>query len=200
MSSKMTGKSSSTTTATPLTITSFPANPLTTTFSDAPSSCSGLYNSFVYIVDPATSCLPSGFARNPSSFFSPGIACPSGYVTACHDTTGVSSITTVTCCPFRGDMTLSCVPSPWTLQQIWSTLFCTWTPPADGTSLDVTLSSNGVTSTTAVSFSGAEGFNALGVRMVYQTSDLVAASSSTSPKSTSVLQILVAYQQVRRQQ
>jgi hypothetical protein len=171
-----------TTSASAVIITSFPSVPLTKTFTP-PSDCSGLYQSAgIYIIDASTSCLPSPFNAAPTSYFSPGIACPSGYSTACHDTTGVKSITTVTCCPVREDVTLSCVPNPLTLKDVWSTLFCTWIAPSS-TELAVTLSNNGVTSTSVATFESPGGLNALGIRMVYQSSDLSSFTPTKTPAS-----------------
>lgn len=167
-------------------LSTFPANPLTTTFTAAASSCSGLYSSNgVFVVDPDTACLPSGFASASTDYFSPGLACPAGYVTACHDNAGVASVTTVTCCPYRGDITLGCV-TPSTLSDEWATLFCTWIAPADSaTTVSLTLSADGTTSTAAVSLSSPGGLNALGVRMVYQSSDLTATGTATATGSRS---------------
>jgi hypothetical protein len=168
----------------PVTITSFPLNPLTTTFTP-PADCSGLYRSSVdsgpnpYMIDPSLSCLPSGASTQATDYFSPGIACPSGYYTACHDTDGVSSITTVTCCPFQGDVSLSCV-DPATLSDVFATLFCTWIAPST-TTLSVTLSSNGgTTSTDEIQFTAPGGLNAFGVRMVYESTDLIISSASST--------------------
>jgi hypothetical protein len=163
-------------------ITSFPVVPLTTTFTP-PADCSGFYapSDDVFMVDPMTSCLPSGLRLASTAYFSPGVICPSGYVEACHDTKGVSTITTVTCCPVRGEVSLSCVDTA-SLAGVFSTLFCSWIAPST-TSIPVTLSSNGgTTSTSLVTFASPAGFNAYGVRMVYESSDLAALSTST-PKS-----------------
>lgn len=177
---------STTTKPTPLVITSFPRAPLTTAFTPADTNyCNGIYfpsGSQVYVVDDSTACLPSGFSTYNSAFFySPGIACPSGYWTACHDTTGVSTITTVTCCPVRGDISLSCVADPLTLSSVWKSLFCTWIAPhAPGTVVTITASGDGRTSTLTVPVTNPGGVNAYGVRMVYQASDLPRQSSSSS--------------------
>lgn len=179
-----------TTTRTQLVITSFPSIPLTTTFTPPSDGCGGIYSPprpDVLIIDNRPSCLPPSFSTSDSSFFySPGIACPSGYWTACHDTAGVSSITTVTCCPTYGDISLSCVPRPLTLSSVWETLFCTWqAPQSPGTVVSITLSSNaGRTSTVnqAVTFPG--GVNAYGVRMVYQASDTETTTATSSSSTT----------------
>lgn len=152
-------------------VTSFASNPLTTTFS-RPDICSGIHRSgFLSVVDIETSCMPDGFDPEPTAYFSPGLECPAGYVSACHDHTGVESITTVTCCPVVEDVTLSCVTAS-TLKDEWENLFCTWIAPEDGTDLPITLSEDGVTSTDKVGFESPGGLNAYGVRMVYQSSDL----------------------------
>jgi len=181
----------STTTRTPLVITSFPLIPLTTTFTPPGPNCGGIYTPSyppVFIIDNEPSCLPPKFSTSDSSFFySPGIACPSGYWTACHDTTGAASITTVTCCPTYGDISLSCVPSPLSLSEVWSTLFCTWgAPVSPGTVVTLTKSADGGrTSTVTNIVSSPGGINAYGVRMVYEASDLVSASSSAASTASS---------------
>jgi hypothetical protein len=129
------------------------------------------------MVDLSLSCLPSGASTQATDYFSPGIACPSGYYTACHDNNGVSSVTTVTCCPFRGGVTLSCV-NPATISDVYSTLFCTW-EAFTTTTLAVTLSSDGgTTSTVSTQFTAPGGLNAFGIRMVYESTDLITSSAS----------------------
>lgn len=160
-------------------VTSFASNPLTTPFT-RPDICSGIHRSgFLSVVDIDTTCLPDGFDPEPTAYFSPGLECPAGYVSACHDHTGVESITTVTCCPVVEDVTLSCVTAS-TLKDEWEDLFCTWIAPKDGTELPITLSDDGVTSTDKVGFESPGGLNAYGVRMVYQSSDL---ESTTKTKT-----------------
>lgn len=84
----------------------------------------------------------------------------------------------MTCCPYRGDITLGCV-TPSTLSNVWETLFCTWIAPESGTTVSITHSDDeGTTSTSAVSMQSPGGINALGIRMVYQSSDLAAASGT----------------------
>lgn len=181
--STTTPPASSTSTKTPLVITSFPSNPLTTTFTRG-DNCGGIYGPRhppILLIDNESSCMPPGFTGASSAFFSPGIACPSGYWTACHDTTGVASITTVTCCPTYGDISLSCVPQPLSLSEVWETMFCTWMAPrSPGTAITVTKSDDGRTSTVTERVTANGGINAYGVRMVYQSSDLNPSSSSTS--------------------
>ena len=173
-------------TITPTVVSSFAYNPLTTTFS-RPQDCSSIYSSnYLFGIDLSPSCMPSSFTSNDVSFyFSPGLMCPSGYVNACQDHTGVASITTITCCPtFESDVTLSCVTTS-TLQGAWSTLFCTWIAPGiPGTSLPVVTVNNGITSAVEEGFTSAGGLNAFGVRMVYQSSDLETTSSTSSLSPT----------------
>lgn len=160
---------------------SFTANPLTTTFTP-PATCTGAYTSGgVYVVGEDDDCKPSGFADASTDYFSPGLACPSGYYTACHDNEGVASITTVTCCPaLDGGVTLGCV-TPSTLSDVWATLFCTWIAPADeATTVSVTLSSGGTTSTVAKTMSSPGGLNAQGIRMVYEASDMSTSSTGST--------------------
>lgn len=158
-------------------ISSFSSNPLTTTFT-RDDDCSGIHRSgFVSGVDIETSCLPDGFDPEPTAFFSPGLECPAGYVNACHDHTGVESITTITCCPKVEDNTLSCVTAS-TLEGEFANFFCTWIAPKAETWMPITLSENGVTSTDKATFKSPDGLNAYGVRMVYQSSDLDPAKNT----------------------
>ncbi|RDA82826.1 hypothetical protein CP532_6093 [Ophiocordyceps camponoti-leonardi (nom. inval.)] len=178
--------SSSTTTAKTGVITSFTHNPLTTAFR-RPDDCHGIYRSrYLAMIDLTSTCLPPRLRTSSEAYFSPGISCPAGYVTACHDNRGVSSVTTVTCCPtFNRDVTLSCVTTS-TLKSVWSTLFCTWIAPGGkGTSLPMTLSDNGVTSTVEHSFRSPGGLNAFGIRMVYQQTDVSARHGNNHPSSSS---------------
>lgn len=166
-------------------ITSFPFNPLTTTFS-RPADCDGLFaSSFLSGIDFSKSCLPKGFHTDQTSYFSPGLICPTGYYSACHDNIGAKSITTVTCCPtFGTDVSLSCVTAS-TLRSVWSTLFCTWiAPDGDGTALPMTVSDNGITSTVARTFTSPGGLNAYGIRMVYQKTDTETTTMATTTRST----------------
>jgi len=162
----------------PPVVTSFPLNPLTETFTP-PSDCNGVYLSTVFMLGPSKTCLPPNAGLKETEYFSPGLICPTGYASACHDTLGVSSITTVTCCPTSGDITLSCAPT--IRKDIWSTLFCTWDPePGKPTAVFATLSSDKRTSSSLVPFTSPEGINAFGVRMVYESSDLITSTSSSS--------------------
>lgn len=80
--------------------------PLTTVFSPPGTGCTGVYSSPaggtgnlwwpVYATE--ASCMPEDYKITTAGefFYSPGIACPSGYRTACFDSAGVSTITTVT--------------------------------------------------------------------------------------------------------
>lgn len=162
-------------------ITSFAYNPLTTRYS-RPADCNGIYMSgYLGMIDVSTTCLPSGFNKAASSYFSPGVACPLGYYRACHDTTGVSSITTVTCCPvYNQDISLSCVTTS-TLSSVWASLYCTWSPESGHpTSLPVTLSANGITSTSMMGVTKPGGVNAFGIRMVYESTDVITATSGAT--------------------
>lgn len=158
---------------------SFTVNALTTTFTP-PATCTGAYfSNGIFVLGEDTACKPSGFADASTDYFSPGLACPSGYYTACHDNAGVSSITTVTCCPAIGDISLGCV-TPSTLSEVWSTLYCTWIAPEDATQIRLTLSTDGTTSTVAESVSSPGGLNAQGIRMVYEATDTETTATTTT--------------------
>ncbi|KAJ9132091.1 hypothetical protein NKR23_g11466 [Pleurostoma richardsiae] len=152
-----------------------------------PPACTGVYWGEVAIIDRDASCLPSGFNKSATdSYFSPGVACPAGYVSACHDTAGAASITTVTCCPSREDLTLSCV-DPATLAGRWSLLFCTWIAPETQTVVSITLSDDdsGKTSTVPYTMTSPDGVNAYGIRMVHQATDLVSSTTGTAAVTSS---------------
>ncbi|KAJ0158976.1 hypothetical protein CTA2_10539 [Colletotrichum tanaceti] len=167
----------------------FPENPLPTDFSPPASSCSGIYlTNNVYAIDNDQKCLPSKFNGASSAFYSPGTVCPTGYVAQpqCSRNGGVRSITTVTCCPYRGDMTLSCVEDDMTLGGVWETQFCTWMA-GPATVVDITRTDDGTVATQAVTMKNRDGVNAWGIRMVYQASDLVppTTSATTTAAATS---------------
>ncbi|KAI0480829.1 hypothetical protein GGR56DRAFT_688160 [Xylariaceae sp. FL0804] len=177
----------------PVVLSTFPPAPLTTVFLP-PAECTGFYwgdpyynniNSGWVVVGQGATCLPPSFATDSTSFFSPGLECPRGYYTACHDTQGVASITTVRCCPYVGGVSLSCADLA-TPSDHFPNLFCTWSPLGAGTNIFITESNDGTTSTVAHEESGnPAGVNAFGVRMVYQSTDLVTAVSSSSSLSSS---------------
>ncbi|KAK4647824.1 uncharacterized protein QC761_104750 [Podospora bellae-mahoneyi] len=172
-----------------LAMTSFPFQPLTTTYS-RPPVCNGIYMpGNIWVMDNDPTCLPPGFDTESTSFFSPGIACPSGYWSACSDSKGVSTITTVTCCPiYRSDVSLSCVPSNAVLSGPWMGHFCTFKAKWTGNVVTVTTSRNGVTATETQTFISPQGINAFGVRMVHQTTDIsplnTQSTSNTDPPIT----------------
>ncbi|KAK0667331.1 hypothetical protein QBC41DRAFT_228703 [Cercophora samala] len=166
-------------------ISSFPFRPLTTAYS-RPPVCNGIYMpGHIWVMDNDPTCLPPGFDTESTSFFSPGVACPSGYWSACSDSKGVSTITTVTCCPiYRSDISLSCVPSTAELSAVWRDQFCTFKARWTGAVVTVTVSSDGVTATQTKTFTSPQGINAFGVRMVHQTTD-ISPSSGDPPITTS---------------
>ncbi|WYZ39542.1 hypothetical protein EsH8_III_001456 [Colletotrichum jinshuiense] len=161
----------------------FPENPLPTAdFSPPASSCSGIYlTNNVYAIDNDPLCLPNKFNGASTAFYSPGTACPTGYTAQpqCSRNGGVRSVTTVTCCPYRGDMTLSCVEDDMTLANVWETQFCTWMA-GPATVVDITRTVNDAAVTQAVTMSNRDGVNAWGIRMVYQASDLVPKTTSAA--------------------
>lgn len=167
---------------------STPPIPLTTTFT-RPAACEGIYKPeprTVFMIDDQPACLPSGFAIDEDRFYSPGIACPSGYWTACLGSSAPNSLTTVTCCPvFGGSTTLSCHRNPETLGTRWESLFCTWQAPRAGAVMSFTESSLGPTVTGTTTLTAPQGVNAYGIRMLYQSTDLVASSSADASTSTS---------------
>lgn len=136
------------------------------------------------MIDDQPACLPPGFAIDEDIFFSPGIACPSGYQTACMDTSGENSRTTVTCCPVYGpETTLSCHQNPETIGERWESLFCTWRATRSGAVLTWTESGLG-TETTTLEPPG--GVNAYGIRMIFESTDLGALPSATETSTSSI--------------
>ncbi|KAK1997470.1 hypothetical protein LX36DRAFT_657530 [Colletotrichum falcatum] len=164
----------------------FPENPLPTAdFSPPAASCAGIYlTNNVYAIDNDQKCLPNKFNGASTAFYSPGTACPTGYTAQpqCSRNGGVRSITTVTCCPYRGDMTLSCVEDDMTLAGVWETQFCTWMA-GPATVVDITRTDDGTVATQAVTMRNRDGVNAWGIRMVYQESDLVPKTTSAATTS-----------------
>ncbi|WYZ39541.1 hypothetical protein EsH8_III_001455 [Colletotrichum jinshuiense] len=158
-------------------VTSFPFNPLTTQFAQ-PTYCDAVYYGDIYMVDPQNECLPTSHNKQETAYYSPGYVCPKGYLTAKIDNKGVHSITTVTCCPYRSDIILSAV-DPATLAGQWVNLFCTWIAP-EATRIDIVHTENGRTWTEQAPVTSPGGVNAYGVRMVYQSSDLEAATATAS--------------------
>jgi hypothetical protein len=84
---------------------------------------------------------------------------------------------------------------PATLAGFFATLFCTWIAPST-TTLPVTLSANfGTTSTSELEFVSPGGVNAFGVRVVYESTDLIISSAATvtiPPTSVPVSTLLPA--------
>ncbi|KAM5353087.1 hypothetical protein ACJZ2D_017031 [Fusarium nematophilum] len=170
---------------------SFPYNPLQTSDFNPPSSCSGIYFDTggrytingIFTIGNDLECLPKKFSAATTAFYSPGTACPTGYTAQpqCSRHDGVRTITTVTCCPVRGDMTLACVEDWLPREDRWELQFCTWMAGAE-TVVNVTLSESagGSLTTTGITMSGSEGVNAYGIRYVYQASDLGPASTTGS--------------------
>ncbi|KAF6832878.1 hypothetical protein CMUS01_06750 [Colletotrichum musicola] len=163
----------------------FAENPLPTSFSP-PASCSGIYlTNNVYAIDNDAACLPPLFNGASTAFYSPGTSCPTGYTAQpqCSRNGGVRSVTTVTCCPHRGDITLSCVENDLTLAGVWETQFCTWMA-GPATVVEYTYVSNETPRTYAATMKDRDGINAWGIRMVYQASDLVPKTTSVSETAT----------------
>ncbi|KAJ6440284.1 transmembrane alpha-helix domain-containing protein [Purpureocillium lavendulum] len=148
---------------------------------EPPERCTALSQRGIVGLDFAPSCLPQSFNSAPGVVYSPGTGCPSGYTAPAPCTRWTDSVTkTITCCPVRGDLTLSCVPNPGALTQAWKDKFCTWSAGDKKTVLLVTTERSGTTSTRALTMTGKAGVNAYGLRMIYQESDLASGSTATS--------------------
>ncbi|CAK7205758.1 hypothetical protein SEUCBS139899_008537 [Sporothrix eucalyptigena] len=125
-------------------------------------------------VDSSTSnCFPSGWSDASTAYFSPGI-CPSGYTEACQSV--VNSETRATCCPI-GYQCQTETNWPW-----YSTDRCTYVMSTSQVFVYTTsiIGKGEVVSTVT----DAEGLNAFGVQIRYQSTDFVSSSSSSSSAQT----------------
>ncbi|OAQ83636.1 transmembrane alpha-helix domain-containing protein [Purpureocillium lilacinum] len=152
---------------------------------EPPERCTALTQRGIVGLDFAPSCLPESFIASPGVVYSPGTGCPSGYTAPAPCTKWTDAITTtITCCPVRGDLTLSCVPNDRALSLAWKDKFCTWSAGDKKTVLLVTTERSGTTSTRAVTMTGKAGVNAYGLRMVYQESDLPKSTTAGETSAT----------------
>jgi len=103
----------------------------------------------------------------------------SGNAEACYATNGVPTITTVAWCPVRGDLSLSCADSS-TLSKVWAAWFCSWIAPSITLLPIMRSSKDGMTSTSMMASQLLGGFSAYRVRMVSESSDLPASTTSMS--------------------
>ncbi|KAL0937235.1 transmembrane alpha-helix domain-containing protein [Colletotrichum truncatum] len=178
----------SSTTKTRYVASTFPENPLPTSDFSPPASCSGVYlTNNVFAIDNDLACLPNKWNGASTAFYSPGTACPTGYTAQpqCSRNGGVRTVTTVTCCPYRAGITLSCVENDLTLAGPWETQFCTWMA-GPATVVEYSISRSGSVERKAATMSNRDGINAWGIRMVYQESDLVPSlvSATTTMATT----------------
>ena len=150
-----------------------------------PKHCNGLTSDVIVALNVAKTCLPRSFISDPVAFFSPGTGCPRGYTAPPSCTRSTDSITTtITCCPNNGGFEMSCVEDPATLSGPWEPMFCTWSAGSKETVVLVTSEDAGTTITSAVTWSGADGANAYGLRMLYEATDLTASATATSATAT----------------
>ena len=180
-------KSTSTTVQAAAPITSFARNPVPTDYKPGPD-CSGIsVSQGVLMMDGARTCLPRNFNVDTRAFYSPGVQCPTGYTAppGCSRTDrAAASITTVTCCPVRGDVALSCVADDKTLAGPFATLFCTWIAGPRTVLLVTSTDTAGAVQTSAATLEGGDGVNAFGIRMVYQSTDLAALRTTSATTTT----------------
>lgn len=130
------------------------------------------------------SCLPSGIDPLRTSYFSPGLACPSGYTEACSSivSAGTAQETRATCCPVGG---FTCKGVDATYWPFDSSYGCQWYFPTT-TVETVTTSSAGAYYTTKHTMRGDYDYmNAFSVQLRYQSTDLTPATSSASATSSS---------------
>ncbi|KAM5348856.1 hypothetical protein ACJ41O_008679 [Fusarium nematophilum] len=152
-------------------------------------TCTAISSQEVVGIDFATSCLPRNFDPAPTAYYSPGTACPSGYTaqescTRSSGRGGSAQQTTVTCCPRRNGIVMSCVEDPESLAGPWESMFCTWSAGDTQTVLLVTSDVSGTDTTTAVTMTGGDGINAFGLRMIYAASDIATTAETTRTGAT----------------
>ena len=160
------------------TVTSF-QGPFPTDFK-VPSDCTGIAGGNIFRYDFDPTCLPEDFDPEPTAIYSPGTACPTGYTAQdrCQLTDGAT--TTLICCPHRGDLELSCVDDLSTLSYDFTSLWCTWSA---GTHKTVLLATDR-DETIGVTFTGFEGVNAYGIKMVYESTDVGKKTKSSTARAT----------------
>lgn len=177
--------------------------PLTTTFTP-PSACfTGLYldpyenppyaEAWVGKLGPGTQCIPNGPNPTLSSYFSPGIYCPSGYTVACSTEENIGSITQTqaTCCPSISVLNgisaepFSCQTQsdmPW-----YKTYGCTMNfgSQVDDKALTYTYTADSSTVLTTLTANSTWGVNAYSVQLAWQASDLLTTTTSAGRSGSS---------------
>ncbi|CRG83611.1 hypothetical protein PISL3812_00965 [Talaromyces islandicus] len=178
--------------------------PLTTTFTPAPSCLSDLHLldftasgfgqcsagtstfncRYLHLGPrPTTACEPPGWKPQTGVFFSPGV-CPSGYSEACSNviTAGTVTETRATCCPSQ----YTCNAPTETGWPWYGLNGCTYVISTTSTYTYITSKPTGLATSTSVDQFGV---NAYAIRIRYQSSDLITATSTSeptqSPSSTS---------------
>lgn len=157
------------------------------------AACTAISSNTVVMIDSATSCLPEGFTTASTAYYSPAWDCPSGYTAQKSCTRSASNeatLYTVTCCPSRSNVVMSCVPDPESLSSDWVNLFCTWSAGDQETVVLVTSTSvlpvgDTTSITSAVTMSGGDGINAYGLRMLYEESDTMTSTTAATTTSSS---------------
>ncbi|TPX07245.1 uncharacterized protein E0L32_010839 [Thyridium curvatum] len=126
---------------------------------------------------PSTACLPTGWSPATDAYFSPGIHCPSGYTTACSNviTVGIVTETRATCCPSSYNcQTASNLP-------FYSSEVCSFANPVWNTFVYTSSVFGGDFVTSSQT---ANGINAYGIKLRWQSSDIATATPTTTPEIT----------------
>jgi hypothetical protein len=148
------------------------AGPFPTDWS-SPPECTILFKDGIIVLDAAKSCLPDDFQTDTAVYYSPGTACPSGYAVATGCAQGMgSTTTTLTCCPVRFGITMSCVDNPSTTRSELADYQCTWTAGDKPRKMTYTWAGENSWGNVKTIMSDDDGVNAFGLRMVYESSDI----------------------------
>ncbi|CAG8947452.1 unnamed protein product [Penicillium salamii] len=193
--------------------------PLTTTFTPA-SECLNdfwMFQSFVGIISSSSystrwanlgpedtkKCLPSGWV--PSTFYSPGLVCPSGWAMAPGSTIKQDE-TTATCCPIHQPSSLTFTqrsPTSGETRPWHSSEVCAFGAPTNIPHTYTATPTPGITtSASATATAKKDGWNAYGIELRWKVTDLVSitsmsvpAASSATPSATSSTTALPTAQQ-----
>ncbi|CAG7923479.1 unnamed protein product [Penicillium olsonii] len=177
--------------------------PLTTTFTPASECLNDLWLfESVYTVQDSTSwstrwanlgpedtkrCLPPGW--EPSTFYSPGLVCPTGWAMAPGSTINDNGETTATCCPVYQPSSLTFTQRSLTSgpARPWhSTEACAFGAPTDiPYTYTATPGHGSKTTIYATATARKDGWNAYGIELRWKATDLTSISSIYVPSITS---------------
>ncbi|KAF7538715.1 hypothetical protein G7054_g2709 [Neopestalotiopsis clavispora] len=140
-------------------------------------------------LEPA-SCYPSAYAGVTTQYYSPAVACPSGFTAACGSTNAIGTVseTRYTCCPTQ--FPYQCQTNA---SYAWeSTLGCVYPVVSESTTTwTVTEISSGSTYL-AVSTGHPGGMNAYSIQVRFQASDLTTATTTSTATSSQTSSTMAA--------